>query len=54
LSESSLPTRRAIALGLVQGPAELLPVSSSAHIVLLPWLAGWDWERIDPELRKSF
>jgi len=32
----------------------LLPVSSSAHIVLVPWLAGWEWERIDPELRKSF
>jgi undecaprenyl-diphosphatase len=54
LSEGRLPTRRAIALGIVQGPAELLPVSSSAHIVLVPWLAGWDWERIDPELRKSF
>ena len=40
--------------GLIQGPAELLPVSSSAHIVLVPWLAGWDWEAIDPEVRKSF
>src|SRR6185312_17368641 len=49
-----LPTARAVALGIVQGPAELLPVSSSAHIVLVPWLAGWDWETIDPELRKSF
>jgi undecaprenyl-diphosphatase len=39
---------------MVQGPTELLPVSSSAHIVLVPWLAGWDWEAIDPELRKSF
>jgi len=53
LSEA-LPARRAVALGLVQGPAELLPVSSSAHLVLVPWLAGWDWEAIDPELRKSF
>jgi undecaprenyl-diphosphatase len=52
--EGRLPTRRAVALGIVQGPAELLPVSSSAHIVLVPWLAGWDWETIDPELRKSF
>jgi undecaprenyl-diphosphatase len=52
--EERLPTRRAVALGIVQGPAELLPVSSSAHIVLVPWLAGWDWEAIDPELRKSF
>jgi undecaprenyl-diphosphatase len=49
-----VPARRALALGCVQGPAELLPVSSSAHIVLVPWLAGWDWEAIDPELRKSF
>jgi undecaprenyl-diphosphatase len=38
----------------VQGPTELLPVSSSAHIVLVPWLAGWDWDAIDPEVRKSF
>jgi undecaprenyl-diphosphatase len=52
--EGRLPAPRAIALGLVQGPAELLPVSSSAHIVLVPWLAGWDWDEIDPELRKSF
>jgi undecaprenyl-diphosphatase len=49
-----IPTRRAAALGLVQGPAELLPVSSSAHLNLIPWLAGWDWERLDPEVRKSF
>jgi undecaprenyl-diphosphatase len=54
LNGGRLPVRRAIALGIVQGPAELLPISSSAHIVLLPWLAGWDWEAIDPEVRKSF
>lgn len=54
MSRGRLPAHRAIALGFVQGPAELLPVSSSAHIVLLPWLLGWDWEAIDPEVRKSF
>jgi undecaprenyl-diphosphatase len=54
LSGGRLPASRAIALGFVQGPAELLPVSSSAHIVLVPWLLGWDWEAIDPEVRKSF
>ncbi len=43
-----------MALGVIQGPAELLPVSSSAHIVLVPWLAGWDWDSLDPEVRKSF
>jgi undecaprenyl-diphosphatase len=50
----AIPARRALALGVVQGPTELLPVSSSAHIVLLPWLAGWDWDALDPEVRKSF
>jgi undecaprenyl-diphosphatase len=54
LNGGRLPAHRAALLGFVQGPAELLPVSSSAHIVLLPWLAGWDWEAIDPEVRKSF
>src|SRR5882757_2872952 len=54
LTDGALPVGRAVVLGLIQGPAELLPISSSAHIVLLPWLAGWDWEAIDPEVRKSF
>ena len=30
--------RHAVALGLLQGPTELLPVSSSAHTTLVPWL----------------
>jgi undecaprenyl-diphosphatase len=50
----ALSPARAAALGLIQGPAELLPVSSSAHLILVPWLAGWDWNHADPELRKSF
>jgi undecaprenyl-diphosphatase len=50
----SISPRRAVALGLIQGPAELLPISSSAHLVLVPWLAGWKWDGLDPELRKSF
>ena len=45
---------QAVILGLLQGPTELLPVSSSAHTALLPWLAGWRHGKIDPELRKSF
>jgi undecaprenyl-diphosphatase len=53
-ADGRIPASRAVALGVVQGPAELLPISSSAHIVLVPWLAGWDWETIDPEVRKSF
>jgi undecaprenyl-diphosphatase len=51
---TAISARRAALLGLVQGPAELLPVSSSAHLNLIPWLRGWEWRRLDPELRKSF
>ncbi|MQA76103.1 MAG: undecaprenyl-diphosphatase, partial [Solirubrobacterales bacterium] len=45
---------RAIALGALQGPTELLPVSSSAHLALIPWLCGWRADEIDPEAQKSF
>jgi undecaprenyl-diphosphatase len=41
-------------LGLVQGPTELLPVSSSAHTTLIPLLLGWPYDELDGELRKSF
>lgn len=34
-------TLHAIILGLVQGLGEFLPISSSAHLVIVPWLLGW-------------
>jgi undecaprenyl-diphosphatase len=49
-----LRTRDAIALGLLHGPAELLPVSSSGHVAVVPWLCGWPYSRLDGELRKAF
>lgn len=32
---------QALILGIVQGFTELLPISSSAHLALTPWLLGW-------------
>jgi undecaprenyl-diphosphatase len=33
---------QAMVYGLVQGLGEFLPISSSAHLTLLPWVAGWE------------
>jgi undecaprenyl-diphosphatase len=33
---------QAIALGIIQGLSEFLPISSSAHLTLAPWLLGWE------------
>lgn len=33
---------RAIVLGIIQGIAEFLPISSSAHLIIFPYLFGWE------------
>ncbi|MCW8915158.1 MAG: undecaprenyl-diphosphate phosphatase [Magnetovibrio sp.] len=37
-----MPTLHIVILALVQGITEFLPISSSGHLVLVPWFAGWD------------
>lgn len=53
-SPKQLAVSEALALGLLHGPAELLPISSSGHIAVVPWLLGWSYGDLDDELRKSF
>ena len=32
---------QALILGIVQGLTEFIPISSSAHLVIVPWALGW-------------
>ena len=49
-----MPILHAIILGITQGLSEFLPISSSGHLELVPWLFGWDDFAADPDLETTF
>jgi len=49
-----VPILHAIILGITQGLSEFLPISSSGHLELVPWLFGWDDFAADPDLETTF